>query len=185
MGNKTIVESLLAGNADVDNGGDGKDKNTPLMIATRAGHFSIVKMLINHKCDIFATNVDGLTAFSMAAICRNNTIATYIYTHLRYNNKYTMNRINNYINQKESKSGQTPYILACKSYCPQLIISLVEKCRVNATLVDNFGKYGSDYIDSSKSDLKEWCEFHEQRRESIQSLRLIIPKKNEKEYSNL
>ncbi len=65
-GNKKMVELVLEKNADVNmrvRYGD-----TPLIIASAFGHVDIVRSLLDKGADITLQNMDGLTAFDMAAI---------------------------------------------------------------------------------------------------------------------
>ena len=161
-GKDDIVATLLAANSDVDIGCDGN--NTPLMVAASSGHVNIVKMLIDYNCNIFATNSDGLTAFSIAVMRRYTSIVKYIYHCLIGkvgNGKYKKDKISidEYINQRENKNGHTPYMVACKICSPKMIKMLTTMCNVNVKLRDNQGKIGSDLIPDNGDDydkIKNW-----------------------------
>jgi hypothetical protein len=65
-GNKKMVELVLEKNADVNM--RIKYGDTPLIIASAFGHVDIVRLLLEKGADITLQNMDGLTAFDMAAI---------------------------------------------------------------------------------------------------------------------
>ena len=59
------VRRLLASGANVNTRGSGK--TTPLIISSNNGYIEIVKMLLAHKADIDAVNIDGENALMLTS----------------------------------------------------------------------------------------------------------------------
>ena len=155
-----MVQVLLMGNVNVDTQCE-EFGDTALMVAARLGHLDIVNWLITYRADVFITNLKGMTAFSIAAMNKEYQILKCLYYHLINNKKYDKKKIQAYVDQAESKSGQNAYMLACKTGHQKTIDVLIKICHVNVTKRDKTGKYGSDLVDNRCVELKQWLKHQE------------------------
>ena len=175
-GQTEMVQILLFGiaNPDLANQETG---NTAMMIAAQNGHLDIIKLLIYHNCDIFALNKNGMNVLSFASKHRQHIIIKYIYHHLvetmNINKnkdkllKFSKQKISSFVNQANINcdTGDTPYILACKSGHEPTIRVLVSICHANVNKCNKNYKHGSDFIDGTDNqNLKNWLIQQEARK---------------------
>mmetsp|Transcript_76997 Transcript_76997/g.205762 ORF Transcript_76997/g.205762 Transcript_76997/m.205762 type:complete len:162 (-) Transcript_76997:125-610(-) len=60
-------QASLAEGADVNWKHGGKKNNTPLHVATEESHREVVKLLVQHKADVNASNAFGFTPMTLAS----------------------------------------------------------------------------------------------------------------------
>lgn len=157
------IKQLLLENVNVNAKG-GEAENTALMIASRLGHLEIVKLLIDHGCNVLACNKYGMTAFGFAALRKQYNIIKYIYHHLVSCRKYNKSMIQSHVDQPESKTGHTAYMLACKTGHQKTIDVLIKYCHVDVTKRDKYGRYGSDLVDVRSVKLRNWLKSQESQK---------------------
>ena len=149
--------------------------NQSLLQAVEWGNIDIVKLLLeNTTCNLlhvaddnkknknYKTNNKNALTVAIDSVYMDdkdtNEMVAFIIDYLQNdnnNNKIDNNQIDQFINIIDPISGENVYIKACQMNKCQTIKTLVNKYKVDITVQDSSGYYGSEYIDNH-DQLKQW-----------------------------
>jgi hypothetical protein len=81
-----IVKLLLENGANPNIAGY-KERDTPLIVASRIGHLEVVKLLLEYGADIYMRDKNGLNAYTVAKLYRQKKVVKTLKNYMKRNHK--------------------------------------------------------------------------------------------------